>query len=107
MEKILSWISMITKILFGLIVIGYISAPPAIFVSMTFVLKIVLASILLYRFNSYRKQRVTFTELDRKIVSSCALFILLTSFTDYVAYFAEGIRRIVSPYTLPWLEKMF
>jgi hypothetical protein len=106
MEKILKWISIMTKVIFGMFIIGYINTPPEVFVSFTFVLKVILSIFLIYRFNSYRETKVKFTELDRKIVYSCALFILLTSFTDYVTYFTEKIREKVTPYTMPILERL-
>ena len=101
--KVISRISWLILILF---VIGYIKSPPEIFISLTFVLKVLLSLFLIYRFNSYRETKVKFTELDRKIVYSCALFILLTSFTEYVTYFTEKIREHVMPYTKPLLYKL-
>ena len=104
--KVLRLISRISWLLLILFLIGYINSPPSVFVTFTFVLKVILSIVLIYRFNSYRKTKVKFTELDRKIVYSCALFILLTSFTEYITYFTERIRDTVTPYTVPLLERL-
>jgi hypothetical protein len=104
--KSLRWISRISWILLILFLIGYINSPPSLFITFTFVLKVFLSLVLIYRFNSYRETKVKFTELDRKIVYSCALFILLTSFTDYITYITETLRDKLRPYTVPLLERI-
>jgi len=104
--KGLRWISRISWALLVLFIIGYINSPPSLFVTLTFILKVFLSLVLIYRFNSYRERKVKFTELDRKIVYSCALFILLSSFTEYIVYITELIRSKVTPYTVPLLERL-
>lgn len=106
MQEILKIISKISWLILILFLIGYLNSPPEIFITFTFVLKVILSIFLIYRFNSYRDTKIKFTELDRKIVYSCALFILLTSFTDYITYFTEIIRELIMPYTVPIMERI-
>jgi len=65
-------------------------------------IKVALACYLLYRFSYSRR----YTVLDRKIVYASALFILLSSFIEYVNYVVDEVRKSVSVYTLPLLNQL-
>uniref|UniRef100_A0A6C0DG66 Uncharacterized protein n=1 Tax=viral metagenome TaxID=1070528 RepID=A0A6C0DG66_9ZZZZ len=71
---ILSWISVITLSL------GFTIINPEYISIMSYYIKIYICLYLMYRFNRFRK--VEFTELDRKIVFSAAVFIFTTTALD-------------------------
>ena len=93
---VFSWIS---KIILVLYIIGFFQVKPAQFIKINFVIKVMIALFLIYRFNKYRKQKVQFTELDRKVVYSAGLYILIISFADILNMYTEKIRTIIHPYT--------
>ena len=98
--NILFFISFITKFAFVLFLIGIFQNKPLILVKFNFVVKIILAVFLIYRFNKYRKTKIHFTELDRKVCYSLGLYIILISFFDILNYYIETIRnRFILPYT--------
>ena len=99
---IFKWVSRLSWLIFILLIIGYFKTPPAFFVTFTFFVKVFIALFLIYRFNSYRT-KITFTELDRKIAFSAGCFILLFSFTDYVAVFTNELKSFVSKIELKLL----
>jgi hypothetical protein len=93
--------NIISQIVFVLFIVGFFSDKPEIFLQINFVIKIVIALFLMYRFNSYRKEKITFTELDRKAIFSIAVYILLFSFFDLVQFYIEQIRGYVTKITIP------
>ena len=68
---ILSWISIITLYL------GFTLINPEYISSLTYYIKVYICLYLMYRFNVFNK--IKFTELDRKIVFTAALFIFTTT----------------------------
>jgi len=68
---ILSWISIITLSL------GFTIINPEYISTMSYYIKIYICLYLMYRFNAFNK--VKFTELDRKIVFTAAVFIFTTT----------------------------
>ncbi len=71
---ILSWISVITLSL------GFTIINPEYITTMNYYIKIYVSLYLMYRFNMFRK--IQFTDLDRKIVFSAAVFIFTTTALD-------------------------
>ena len=71
---ILSWISVITLSL------GFTIITPEYISTMNYYIKIYVSLYLMYRFNMFRK--IEFTDLDRKIVFSAAVFIFTTTALD-------------------------
>jgi hypothetical protein len=65
------------------------------FLLMNFYVKITISIFLIYRFNSLRKRRLVFTDLDRKICFSAGIYILALSFQEYVVYFSKEIRQFM------------
>jgi hypothetical protein len=65
-----------------------------------------MALFLIYRFNSYRKEKIKFTELDRKICYSAGLYILLVSFFDIIQSYVDKLRNVVQPNTTPIIDKI-
>jgi hypothetical protein len=80
------------KLVLVLFIFGFLQNRPALLMQMLFVVKLILAVFLIYRFHPYRRHRITFTELDQKVVFSSAIYILLLSFSDVVVYYTDTIR---------------
>jgi len=100
---IFSWLTKITVFLF---IIGFFNQKPEFFVKFNFVVKVFLALFLMYRFNSYRKNKVQFTDLDRKICYSSGIYILIISFFDLYNQYIEKLRKVINPYTVPIVDKI-
>jgi len=75
-----------------LFIFGIVLFDLTIFLTIYFILKVVYAIYLIYRYNSFRKFYVTttpifeFTEFDRKIIYSSALYIFAFSFAEIYAF---------------------
>lgn len=87
--------SFILKITFILYITGFLNIKPPFLIQFNFILKITIALFLIYRFNSYRKNKIKFTELDRKIGHSAGLYILIVSFADILNRYTELTRDFV------------
>ena len=98
--------SYITKISFLLFMVGIFQAKSTLLIKINFVVKVLIALFLVYRFNSYRTQKIVFTELDRKVAYSAGKYILLISFIDISEYYLEIIRSYITPYTLPVINSL-
>ena len=96
--NVMDFFSMVTKIIVGLYFIGVFKTKPVLFLVVNFVLKIFIACFLIYRFNSYRKYKITFTELDRKAAYSAGVYIFFLSFIDVIDKYITEIRAIIDPY---------
>jgi hypothetical protein len=79
-----------------LFIVGFFQTTPRVFITFTFAVKVLMALFLLYRFNPFSNKRMTYTVLDQEIILASALFILISSFTDYINHFIEEARRIVT-----------
>ncbi len=100
------YFGILTKIITVLFIIGYFSNKPSIFLSINFVVKVCISLFLIYRFNKYRKNKLIFTELDRKVCYSAGIYILFVSFLDVIQNYTDIIRSLIQPYTLPVIEKI-
>jgi len=78
-----------------LFIVGFFKTTPALFITFTFCVKVLMALFLLYRFTHFKKQ-IRFTLLDREIILASAFFILITSFTDYINQFLKEAQNIVT-----------
>ena len=74
-------------------VIGFFMSRPPLFATFTFVVKVAMALFLIYRFNSFNDYK-KFTEIDREIVMFSAVFILVSSFTDYINMFVDTVVKV-------------
>jgi hypothetical protein len=98
----LIYLGIITKVTLVLFIIGIFQNKPTFILNFNFVVKLILAVFLVYRFNSYRKDKVRFTELDRKVCYSTGIYILVISFIDLFDYYIETIRsNFILPITQP------
>jgi hypothetical protein len=96
----LNYFTFITKLTVILFLIGIFQNKPYILIQFNFVVKIILAIFLIYRFNNYRKHKIEFTELDRKVCYSAGIYIILISFLDIINYYTETIRNnFILPFT--------
>ena len=102
----LKYLKLISRIIIILFFIGFFQSKPHFYVEFIFIVKIILALFLIYRFNSYRKEKIKFTELDRKVIYSSAIYIFVFSFIDIVNWYQEQIRNAIIPYTLPVVDKI-
>jgi hypothetical protein len=111
--KFLTYFSFITKFTVVLFLVGIFQNKPYILIQFNFVVKVLLALFLIYRFNSYRKHKIEFTELDRKVCYSAGIYIILISFLDIINYYTETIRNdFILPFTkqfipyIPYLSNL-
>jgi hypothetical protein len=94
--EVFGWI---TKIVIFLFLIGFFQNKPTLYLNINFIIKILIALFMIYRFNSYRKYKIQFTELDRKASFSAGVYILFISFADIFEKYIYKIRKIIYPYT--------
>ena len=100
------YFSLISKTVMVLFIIGFFSGKPESFLFANFIVKVLIALFLIYRFNSYRTYKIKFTELDRKLCYSAGLYILLISFVDITQTYVEQIRSFIIPYTSPIINSI-
>jgi len=74
----------ISYILYGISIIGLSRNAPMYIQTLDSYVKIYICLFLIYRFNPLRN-KIEFTELDRKIVFSAGLFILTTTAINKIA----------------------
>jgi hypothetical protein len=103
--KFLDFISIITKVSFVLFIIGFFQTKNDYIIQFNFIVKIILALFLIYRFNNYRKHKIEFTDLDRKVCYSSGVYIILISFFDLINIYIDTIRNnYILPITKPLIE---
>jgi hypothetical protein len=103
--KFLNFITFITKASFVLFIIGIFQNKIDYISKFNFVIKVILALFLIYRFNSYRKEKIRFSELDRKVCYSAGIYIITISFFDLINNYIDTIRnQIILPITKPITE---
>jgi hypothetical protein len=98
--------SVITKIVVVLFFIGFLTDKPKFILEINFVIKFILGLFLIYRFNKYRKNKVTFTELDRKICYSVGIYIVIISLGEYFLFFTGVIREQILKITSPFINPL-
>jgi hypothetical protein len=65
------------------------------FLYLNYIIKILIAFFLMYRFNGFRKDKVSFTDLDRKVCFSAGVYILAVSFQEYIIFFSKEFRSFM------------
>ena len=98
------YFSICTKITMILFFIGFLQEKPVIYLKFNFIIKFLLGLFLIYRFNSYRKNKIVFTELDRKICYSSGIYIIVISLGDYLLSLSYEIRSHIINYTNPFVD---
>lgn len=84
------------KVCLMLYIIGAINADTTYLIRVNFFVKMLIGLFLIYRFNSWRKTTIRFTELDREITFSAGLYILIISFSDYATNLTQKSRLMIS-----------
>jgi hypothetical protein len=87
-------IKILTYTTVALFFVGFFNDKPRIYMNFIFVVKFLMGMFLIYRFNSYRTNKVNFTELDRKICYSCGLYIVVISFGEYINIVTNDFRSM-------------
>jgi hypothetical protein len=95
LKEILDIFTYSSVLFITMFIIGFIKTPPKVFLTFTFLMKILVAVFLLYKFG-YKKIN-NFTELDRRIIILISLFMLVMSFTDFINQFILEIKKIIDP----------
>jgi len=104
--KFLEYFSLITKLTVILFIIGFFQSKLTFIIQFNFVVKVILALFLIYRFNNYRKKKIEFTELDRKVCYSTGIYIIIISFVDLINHYTNYIREtIILPITTPIIQQ--
>jgi hypothetical protein len=90
-EKIFIYGLYASYILFVLILLGVSTTAPKYLSSLEKFLKLYVSLFLLWKFNPLRNERMT--NFDRRVVFSCSLFLLTTTFlTDAVMTYLKLFR---------------
>jgi hypothetical protein len=103
-KQFLHYFSILMKMVTILFLFGLIGGKPNFLMEFNFVLKIIIAAYLIYRFNDYRQEKVKFTELDRNLVYSSSIYIILLSFADILFAYIHQIHDFFTPYTQPIIQ---
>ena len=90
--RIIRYIYVLFIILF---IIGFYNSRPPVFVTFTSIVEVFMGLFLVYRFNPVFNRQISFTKLDREIIMFSAIFILVSSFTDYVNLLLIYAQNIV------------
>lgn len=91
-EKIFIYGLYTSYILYALILLGISSTAPKYLSKLQGYLKIYVSLFLLWRFNPYRNERMT--KFDKRVVFSCALFLLTTTTITQLTYnYLEPIKN--------------
>ena len=89
---------------FILFMVGILQEKSVHLLEFNFIVKALLGLFLMYRFNRYRTVKITFTELDRKVIYSSGLYIIVLSFADLLDKYTNIIRSHIIKYTVPVLD---
>ena len=104
--KFLHLFGYLMKIVGVLFIFGIIQNKPVYLLEFNFVVKIIISLFLIYRFNKYRKEKIQFTDLDRRVAFSAGIYIMAISFADLLNGYIEEIRAVITPYTKPIIAKI-
>lgn len=99
--KFITYFNLIVRILLILYIFGAVNSNVRILITVNFYVKVFIALFLMYRFNGFRKNKISFTELDQKIAFSAGLYILVISFYDYVNTLTSSSRLIITRHLKP------
>jgi len=83
MEKYIDTFNIISLIITIALFIGWIKSPPELFTQFSYIVKIVVGLILVYKFNDFVKPK-PFTSIDKKICFLAGTYILFFTIGDYI-----------------------
>jgi hypothetical protein len=73
-------------------VMGFLWTTPPMFEAFTFVVSVMVALLLMYRFNLWSDYK-KFTRADQEMVLFAAGFVLVSSFTEYISALKEMMKK--------------
>jgi hypothetical protein len=83
------------SILFSiLLMVGLLKTHVALFQTISFVVKIIVGCLLLYRFNDYYPAK-QFTIFDRKVCFLAGWYIILFTLGDMISSYLEKIKQLI------------
>lgn len=88
-QTVFLYLLIMSYLLYAFVFIGIVNNSPSYLETLNFVLKIYVCLVLLIRFNPFVNRQ--FTDFDKKIVFSCALFLISTT---TINEFAINYKRI-------------
>jgi hypothetical protein len=91
----LHWFDIITLIMFCIFIFGFVYNVPSIFIQFNFIIKVLIAMYLMYKFNDFRTDTVKFTLLDKKICYSAGIYLFLFSFADVINSYFRELRKLI------------
>jgi hypothetical protein len=89
------WFDIITLIMFCIFIFGFVYNVPSIFIQFNFIIKVLIALYLIYKFNDFRTDTVKFTILDKKICYSAGIYLFLFSFADVINSYFNQLRKLI------------
>lgn len=89
------WFDIITLIMFCIFIFGFVYNVPSIFIQFNFIIKVLIALYLIYKFNDFRTDTVKFTLLDKKICYSAGIYLFLFSFADVINSYFRELRKLI------------
>jgi hypothetical protein len=95
------WAVFIIHLTYAIVLVGLVEAEPSYLTTIEYYVKVYVSIFLIMRFNPYYHTR-QFTETDRRIVFSAAIFIVTTSvlkhvIEEYRPQIKASIRRLFQP----------
>jgi len=85
----------ILSVLFSiLLMVGLLQKQVVVFQTISFVVKIIVGCVLLYRFNDYYPAK-QFTIFDRKVCFLAGWYIILFTVGDIISSYIEKIKKII------------
>lgn len=77
------WAIFFIHVTYAVVLVGFVETEPAYLTTVEYYVKVYATIFLMWRFNPY-SQNQHFTEVDRRIVFSVALFVLTTTVLKHV-----------------------
>jgi len=95
------WTVFIIHVTYAVVLVGLVEVEPSYLTNIEYYVKVYVSIFLILRFNPYYHTR-QFTETDRRIVFSAAIFIVTTSvlkhvIEEYRPQIKASIRRLFHP----------
>lgn len=95
------WTVFLLHLTYAIVLVGLVETEPAYLTTVEYYVKVYVSIFLIWRFNPY-SHTGKFTEIDRRIVYSAALFILTTSVLKHVIdqyrpQIKATLRRVFHP----------
>jgi hypothetical protein len=86
----LHWFDGITASMILIFIYGIVYTDATLFMQLNFMIKVIIALYLIYKFNDFRSTPERFTTLDKKICFSAGIYIFIFSFADiFDGYFKQ------------------